>query len=198
MMRVLLADMRVHVDPRQPKPAYWAKVIGKALASPAVQVVIMYRISHALYQRRLTRPFSYLLRSAAVVWGGTEIHPAAEIGPGLCLVHSQKILIAEGVRIGRNARISHGVSIGGDTGRGGPASLAGWPTIGNNVTIALDSIVLGPLTIGDEAFIGAQSFVVKDVPARCVAMGSPARVVRKLTDEELDLIAQSDLAAPRD
>ncbi|MDZ5620001.1 hypothetical protein SFC88_04160 [Nocardioides sp. HM23] len=190
--------MRVHVDPRQPKLSYWAKVIGKALASPAVQVVVMYRISHVLYQNRLTRPFSFLLRSAAVVWGGTEIHPAAEIGPGLCLVHSQKILIAEGVRIGRNARISHGVSIGGDTGRGGPLSMAGWPTIGNNVTIALDSIVLGALTIGDEAFIGAQSFVVKDVPPRCVAMGSPARVVRKLTEEELDLIAQSDLTRPGD
>lgn len=198
MLSLVLADMRVHVDPRQPQLPYWAKVIGKAFASPAVHVVIMYRISHALYQRRLTRPLSFLFRSAAVVWGGTEIHPAAQIGPGLCLVHSQKILIAEGVRIGRNARISHGVSIGGDTGRGGPSALAGWPTIGDNVTIALDSIVLGPLTIGDESFIGAQSLVVKDVPARCVAVGSPARVVRKLTEEELDLIAQSDLARPRD
>lgn len=198
MLSLVLADLRVHVDPRQPRLPYWVKVIGKALATPAVHVVIMYRISHALYQHRLTRPFSFLLRSAAIVWGGTEIHPAAQIGPGLCLVHSQKILIAEGVKIGRNARISHGVSIGGDTGRGGPSSLSGWPVIGDNVTIALDSIVLGPLTIGDEAFIGAQSFVVKDVPARCVAMGSPARVVRKLTDEELELIALSDLTGPRD
>jgi serine acetyltransferase len=62
--------------------------------------------------------------------------------------------------------------------------MAGWPTVGDGVTIALDSIVLGPLTIGDGAFIAAQSFVVKDVPPKAVVAGSPARVVRILDDAD--------------
>lgn len=188
LIKTVLADLESQVDhTRNTGLRYWARVLGKLMFAPAVQVVVIYRISAALYQNRLTRPLAFILRSFTIVWGGTEIHPAARIGPGLCLVHSQKILIGEGVTIGSNVRISHGVSIGGDTGRGGPQEMAGWPTVGDGVTIALDAIVLGPLTIGDGAFIAAQSFVVKDVPAKAVVAGSPARIVRILDDAETAL-----------
>jgi serine O-acetyltransferase len=181
LLRTMLADITSHIDSsRHSGLRYWARVFGKLLFTPAVQVVVVYRISALLYRNPLTRPLAFILRSFTIVWGGTEIHPAAVIGPGLCLVHSQKVLIGEGVRIGRDVRISHGVSIGGDPGRGGPSTHAGWPTIGDGVTIALDSIILGPLTVGDGAFISAQSFVVKDVPPYGVVAGSPARLVRRL------------------
>ncbi len=180
MFRTILADLKSHVDARRTPVGFWARVIGKTLFAPAVHVVILYRLSSACYNFRPTRPLAFLLRSAAIVWGGTEIHPAAQIGPGLCLVHSQKILIAEGVRIGSNARISHGVSIGGDTGRHGPES--GWPVIGNDVTISLDAIVLGPVTIGDRAVVSAQALVVRDVPADGIVAGSPARLVKMRED----------------
>ena len=184
LLQTVLSDMKSHVDQtRSSGTLFWVKVLGKALLAPAIHVVIAYRISHVLYQNVLTRPLAFVLRSFTIVWGGTEIHPAARIGPGLCLVHSQKVLIGEGVTIGANARISHGVSIGGDTGRYGPEHMAGWPVLGDDVTIALDSIVLGPLTIGDGAFVAAQSFVVKDVPARAVVAGSPARVVRLIEED---------------
>lgn len=182
LLRTIMADLKSNVSEERPLISFWARVIGKLLFAPAVQVVVLYRFSAALYGFLPTRPLAYVLRSVAIVWGGTEIHPAAQIGPGFCLVHSQKILIAKGVRIGKNVRISHGVSIGGDTGRGSTASMRGWPIIGDDVTIALDAIVLGPVTVGDGAFIVAQAFVVRDVPARTVVAGSPARVVRRLTD----------------
>lgn len=182
MLQTILADVRSHVDARRSTASFWARVIGKLLFAPAVQVVVIYRISSACYRFAPTRPFAFLLRSVCIVWGGTEIHPAAQIGPGLCLVHSQKVLIGEGVRIGANARISHGVSIGGDAGRYGNASYAGWPVIGDDVTIALDSIVLGPVTVGDGAVVSAQSLVVRDVPPGGVVAGSPARLVR-MVDE---------------
>lgn len=183
LIRTILADMTSHIDSsKRTGLDYWARVIGKLLFTPAVQVVVVYRISALLYRNPLTRPLAFILRSFTIVWGGTEIHPAAVIGPGFCLVHSQKVLIGEGVRIGRDVRISHGVSIGGDPGRGGPSTYAGWPTLGDGVTIALDAIVLGPVTIGDGAFVSAQSFVVKDVPPRGVVAGSPARLVRRLDD----------------
>lgn len=183
-MQTILADLKAHVDPRQPAPVFWAKVVGKLLLDPAAQVVVLYRFSHVLYQHLLTRPFAFLLRTMAVVWGGTEIHPAAEIGPGFCITHSNGVVIGQHVRIGSHVRISHGVSMGGDPGRGAPAELHGWPVIGDGVTVGLHAIIMGPLTVGDHAVIGAQSLVVKNVPAHGVAVGSPARVVKKL-DENL-------------
>lgn len=184
MLATILADLKAHVDPRQSALVFWAKVIGKLLIDPAAQVVVLYRISHALYRPLPTRPFAFLLRSAAVVWGGAEIHPAAQIGPGLCLTHSQMVVIGEGVTIGAHVRISHGVSIGGDPGRGTAEALAGWPVLGDGVSVGLHAIVLGPITVGDHAVISAQAMVVRDVPAHGVVAGSPARLV-KMLDEDL-------------
>lgn len=180
LLKTIVADVRSNVDAtRRAGLGYWARVIGKMLITPTVHVVLLFRISTALYKFPPTRPFAFIVRSMAVVWGGTEIHPGADIGPGLCLIHSQKVLIGEGVKIGRDARISHGVSIGGDTGRGA-AGLVGWPVIGDYVTIGLDSFILGNVTIGNGAVISAQAFVVRDVPENGVAAGSPARVIRIL------------------
>jgi serine O-acetyltransferase len=173
------ADAMSHVDRgRYSGLGFWARAFGKLLLTPAVQVVMVYRISHVLAGFPPTRPLAFLLRSFTVVWGGTEIHPDAQIGPGLCLVHSQKVIIGAGVVIGRDARISHGVSIGGDPGRGSRSTNLRWPEIGDGVTIGMDAIVMGPVRVGDGAVVGAQSLVIKDVPAGAVVVGSPARVLR--------------------
>lgn len=196
LLRTILADLRSTVSPEANSgPAFWIRVIGKLLFAPAVQVVVLYRISTLLYRTPLTRPLAFILRSVGVVWGGTEIHPNAQIGPGLCVLHSQKVLIGPGVTIGEDLRISHGVSIGGDAGRYAPVRSTGYPTIGNHVTIALDSIILGPVTIGDGAVIAGQSFVMKDVPPYTLVAGSPARVVRKL-EPPVELADPVDLERP--
>jgi serine O-acetyltransferase len=179
---MVMADLRSTVSPYYPPLSFWARVIGKSLFAPAVHVVVMYRLSAALYKFLPTRPLAFLLRAMTTVWGGTEIHPATTIGPGLCLVHSHKVVIGPGVTIGSNARIGHGVTIAGDTGQVGSRSRVGFPVIGDDVTIALDSIVLGPVTIGDGAFVAAQAMVLRDVPARSVVRGSPAAVVRMLDE----------------
>lgn len=182
MLHTVLADIRSQVDAHRNTGArFWIKVFGKALVTPAVHAVLLYRLGSVLYRWLPTRPFAFVIRGIGVVWSGTEIHPGAQIGPGLCLVHSQKIVIADGVRIGKNARISHGVSIGGHTGPHG-LDLPGLPVIGDEVTIALDAIIIGPVTVGDGAFVSAQSIVMRDVAPRTVVAGAPARVVRRLDD----------------
>ena len=179
----LRADLAAHVDPRRHTGVrFWLRALAKLALTPAVQVVLIYRISAVLYRSPLTRPAAFALRSLTVVWGGTEIHPAAQIGPGFCLTHSQMVLVGEGVTIGSHVRMSHGVSIGGDPGRVG-GDHAGWPVIGNGVEIGLHAIVLGPVTVGDHAVISAKAMVVKDVPAHAVVAGTPARLVRMLPED---------------
>jgi serine O-acetyltransferase len=181
----IMADLRAPIDPRSASgPWYWVKVFGRAAITPATHCIVMYRLSSVLYRNPLTRPLAFLLRTMSIVWGGTEIHPAARIGPGLFLNHSQMVLIGEGVTMGSHVRLSHGVSIGGDVGRGAPESAAGWPVIGDGVSVGLHAIVMGPVTVGEHSVISAQALVVRDVPAHAVVAGSPARVV-KMLDESL-------------
>ncbi|WP_188785108.1 serine O-acetyltransferase [Nocardioides phosphati] len=179
MFSTLLADLKAPVAPGQPAHRFWAKVIGKALFSNSTHCVILFRISHALYRFLPTRPLAFFVRMLAVAWGGTDIHPGAQIGPGFCLVHSMKIAIGAGVVIGRDCRIAHGVTIGGDMGRHPwDRSSDGWPVIGDYVTIGVDAYVVGPVTIGDGAIIGTKALVNKDVPVNGIAVGIPARVIK--------------------
>ena len=179
LLQTVKEDLRVLVHPNHGSGlGFWARVAAKALVSPAVHVVVLVRISQLLYAWLPTRPLSFVLRGVTVVWGGTEIHPSATMRAGLTLVHCQKVIIGPGVTIGRNVRIQQGVTIAGDKGPRAPGSRQGVPVIGDDVTIALDAVVLGPVTIGDGAFVGAQSLVLHDVPPRAVVRGSPATVAR--------------------
>jgi len=75
--------------------------------------------------------------------------------------------------IGENCEISHHVTIGG---RGGFYDV---PVIGNDVFIGAGATILGPLTIGDGAIIGANAVVLHDVPPHSVAAGNPARIIKQ-------------------
>lgn len=179
LFRNITADLRSHVSPSFTGVQYWIRVLAKAIFTPAIHVTVLYRMSAALYRFPLTVPFAFGLRTFAIIWAGTEIHPSVRIGPGLCIVHSQKVVIGPEVVIGANLRIHHGCTIAGDLGRGVEPGV-GCPVLGDDVTIGLDAYVMGPVTIGDGVVIGAQSLVNKDVEAYTLVAGSPAKVIRKL------------------
>ncbi|MDQ4055007.1 MAG: hypothetical protein M3237_20250 [Actinomycetota bacterium] len=188
LLETIKADLRAQVHTNYGNGfAFWIRVIGKSIASPAVHVTVLVRLSQSLYRSPATRPLSFVLRGLAVVWGGTEIHPDTQIGPGLCIVHSQKVIIGPGVTIGRNFRIGQGVTIAGDKGPVMPGSRQGFPVIGDDVTVSIDAIVLGPVQVGDGAFVGAQSLVLRDVPARTMVRGSPATVARRLDERGIPI-----------
>lgn len=87
------------------------------------------------------------------------------------------IVIAPAATIGNNCRIYQNVTIGAKdvaTGHGDPAF---YPKIGNNVTIYAGAVIIGHIRIGDNAIIGANSVVTKDVPANATAVGIPAKIV---------------------
>lgn len=87
------------------------------------------------------------------------------------------VVIHENAVIGENARIQANVVIGGK-------GQSGVPTIGNNVQIGANAVIVGGVEIGDNAIVGAGAVVLKDVPAACVACGVPATVVKKLVEEK--------------
>ena len=146
------------------------------LLYPCIHALIAYRITHFLYLKNrffLARLISQLSRFLT----GIEIHPGAKIGKGLFIDHGMGVVIGETAEVGDNVTLYHGVTLGGtgkDTGKR-------HPTIEDGVLIGTGAKVLGPITVGKGAKIGANAVVVKNVPAKATAVGSPAKNIVRTT-----------------
>ena len=123
----------------------------------------------------------------ARMFTGIEIHPAAKIGSNFFMDHGLGIVIGETAEIGDNVTIYQGVTLGGimpsletDSQR----NQKRHPTIGNNVIIGSGAQVLGPIKVGDNAKIGANSVVSKNVPSDVTVAGVPAREFTKSNKTE--------------
>ena len=141
---------------------------------PGFHILVYHRLSHWLHRHRrylLARMVSQLGRRRT----GIEIHPGAQLGPGLFIDHGMGVVIGETAEIGANCTLYHQVTLGGtgkDTGKR-------HPTIGDNVLIGAGAKVLGPVRIGDNVRIAAGSVVLADLPENVTAAGVPARIVRR-------------------
>ncbi|EOU1682009.1 serine O-acetyltransferase [Clostridium perfringens] len=135
----------------------------------SIHVLIFYRIAHGLYKIKLFF-LARLVSQLGRFFTGIEIHPGAKIGKGLFIDHGMGVVIGETAEIGDNVTIYHGVTLGGT----GKDKGKRHPTIGNNVIIGCGAKILGPISIGDGAKIGANSVVLKDVPKGKTAVGIPA------------------------
>lgn len=141
-----------------------------------------YRISHAALTRVRPRVLGRVLAVAAIVGQrlftaltGIEIDPYAHIGVGLMIPHAGNIVIGP-VRIGRHCTISQGVTLGQGLLGSGPAG-ADTPVLGDRVWVGPGAVVAGPIRVGADAAVSANSVVLRDVPARGVVLGVPGRVV---------------------
>ena len=140
---------------------------------PGVQALLAHRVAHALQGAGMPlapRTIAYLSRSLT----GIEIHPAARIGDGLFIDHGMGVVIGETAELGANVTIYQGVTLGGT----GFATGKRHPTVEDNVTIGSGAKLLGPITIGHGAKIGANSVVIHDVPANSTVVGNPGHPVR--------------------
>lgn len=135
----------------------------------SIHVLIFYRIAHVLYKIKLFF-LARLISQLGRFFTGIEIHPGAKIGKGLFIDHGMGVVIGETAEIGDNVTIYHGVTLGGT----GKDKGKRHPTVGNNVIIGCGAKILGPISIGDGAKIGANSVVLKDVPKGKTAVGIPA------------------------
>ena len=140
--------------------------------SPGLHAIWGYRAAHALWQRPGGRPAARLLSTAVRAVTGVEIHPAARIGRRFFIDHGMGVVIGATAEVGDDVMLYHGVTLGGRT----LEKVKRHPTLGNRVTVGAGARLLGPLEVGDDVQIGANSVVTKDVPAGAVAVGIPARV----------------------
>jgi serine O-acetyltransferase len=140
---------------------------------PGIHALLAYRVAHALKLAGVPlapRLISMLTRAIT----GIEIHPAAHIGRGLFIDHGAGVVIGETAHIGNDVTLYQGVTLGGT----GFATGKRHPTVQDNVTIGSGAKLLGPITIGHGAKIGANSVVITDVPANSTVVGNPGHPVR--------------------
>ncbi|KUO95129.1 serine O-acetyltransferase [Ferroacidibacillus organovorans] len=155
-----------------------------------LHAVWVYRIAHALHVRGVTT-LARVLSQLARFFTGIEIHPGAVIGKGLFIDHGDGVVIGETAVIGDYVVMYQGVTLGGTGKERGKRH----PTIGNHVLIATGAKILGSITVGDYAKIGAGSVVLKPVPANSTVVGIPARIV-VLEGRRVDEMDQTNLPDP--
>ncbi|HZO35321.1 MAG TPA: serine O-acetyltransferase [Solirubrobacteraceae bacterium] len=146
---------------------------GILTAWPGVHALLAHRVAHALHENgvpSVARAIAYASRALT----GIEIHPAAKIGPGFFVDHGTGVVIGETAEIGEDVTLYQGVTLGGT----GFAVGKRHPTVQDNVTIGAGAVLLGPITIGHGAKIGANSVVIHDVPANSTVVGNPGHPVR--------------------
>lgn len=157
------------------------------LLYPTIHALIAYRISHYLYINKLFF-LARLISQISRFFTGIEIHPGAKIGRGLVIDHGMGVVIGETAEIGDNVLLYHGVTLGGT----GKDKGKRHPTVGNNVVIGAGAKVLGPIYIGSNSKIGANSVVLNNVPEGATAVGIPAKNIIKIKEEKVDIIEIKD------
>ncbi len=143
------------------------------LTYPGLHALFWHRLSHFLYQHN----WFLLAKINAQFWRfmtGVEIHPGAQIGQGVFIDHGMGIVIGETAVVEDDVVLFHGVTLGGT----GKHKVKRHPTVKKGALVAARAQVLGPVTIGERAKIGAGAVVITDIPADATAVGVPAKVVR--------------------
>ena len=149
-------------------------VIEVILCYPGLHAIWLHRIAHWFWNHNfklLARLISHFSRWLT----GIEIHPGAKIGRRFFIDHGMGVVIGETAEIGDDVTIYHQVTLGGTSTKKGRRH----PTIGNNVVIGAGAKILGPVKIGDNCKIGANSVVIKDVPPNSTVVGIPGKVVKR-------------------
>jgi serine O-acetyltransferase len=142
------------------------------LTYPGVHAVIWHRLAHSLWRagwRFPARLLSWLSRFLSNV----DIHPGASIGRRFFIDHGAGVVIGETAQIGDDVTMYHGVTLGGTTWSQGKRH----PTLSDGVVVGAGAKILGPIVIGSGTRVGANSVVVKDMPAGAPVVGIPAKIV---------------------
>ncbi len=176
MFNALKHDIQACLD-RDPAARSKLEVI---LTYPGFHAMLVYRLSHIIWRRRF-RLSSRLLSYFGRMFTGIEIHPGATIGRGFFIDHGVGVVIGETSLIGNDVTLYHDVTLGGiapsiDSAQ--QRDVKRHPTLEDDVIVGSGAQILGPITVGRCARIGANSVVLQDVPECATMVGMPAKRVR--------------------
>ena len=156
------------------------------LTYSGVRALSMHRFANRLYRMHL-KLLARMVSQYCKRRTGIEIHPAAKIAAGVFIDHGEGVVIGETAEVGTGTVIYQGCTLGGT----GKETGKRHPTVGENCVISAGAKVLGNITIGDFAKIGAGAVVLKDVPPHATVVGVPARVVRiNGSKDSIDLVQE--------
>jgi serine O-acetyltransferase len=147
-------------------------LLDTLLTYPGLHAVLAHRLAHRLWVRG-NRFTARLVSAGARTITGVDIHPGATLGPGFFIDHATGVVIGETTVVGEDVTIYQGVTLGGTSLRPGKRH----PTLHDRVVVGAGAKVLGDITVGDDARIGANAVVVRDVPAGTVVVGVPGHAV---------------------
>ena len=153
--------------------------LSVVLTYPGVKAVLFHQLAHFFSVAKFDLVARMISQSSRFLTG-IEIHPKAKIGKNLFIDHGMGVVIGETSEIGNNVTIYHGVTLGGispsiDSDK--QRDVKRHPTLKNNVVVGSGAQILGPVTVGENAKIGANAVVTKDVPDNAVMVGVPAKNV---------------------
>ncbi|MSO71347.1 MAG: serine O-acetyltransferase [Alphaproteobacteria bacterium] len=176
LFKRLIADIDAYLE-RDPAARTRMMIV---LAYPGLHATWAHRVSHWLWSQGW-RILPRVLANIARLFTGIEIHPAAKIGPGLVIDHGMGVVIGETAEIGARVTLYHDVTLGGTApavDSVGQRNTKRHPTLMDDVIVGSGAQVLGPITVGCCARVGANAVVVRDVPEGATVVGVPARVVQ--------------------
>jgi serine O-acetyltransferase len=164
---------------------------------PGLHALAIHRMANACWRYG----FAWLARWISH-WGrfltGIEIHPGAKIGRRVFIDHGMGVVIGETAEVGEDCTIYQGVTLGGTSLNGGKRH----PTLGRGVVVGAGAKILGPFRVGDNARIGSNAVVVREVPPGATAVGIPARVIvehdAKVREEAANKLGFSAYAVTQD
>jgi serine O-acetyltransferase len=159
------------IQSRDPSKPSFSEVF---FAYNGYHAVLWHRMNSFLWRFKL-RAMARVLANISRILTGIEIHPEAQIGAGLFIDHGTGVVIGQTAVIGDDVTMYHGVTLGG-VGRDGDNGRR-HPTVGNGVMLGAGAQILGGITIGDKAKIGANSVVTHNIPVNVTALGIPACIV---------------------
>ncbi|RMF17692.1 MAG: serine O-acetyltransferase [Gammaproteobacteria bacterium] len=160
---------------RDPAARNWFEVLT---CYPGLHALLFHRLNHWLWCHDL-KWLARFLSTLARWLTGIEIHPGARIGRRFFIDHGMGVVIGETTEIGDDVTLYQGVTLGGTSWNKGKRH----PTLGNGVVVGAGAKILGPFEVGENAKVGSNAVVTKEVPAGATVVGIPGRVIVKKPPE---------------
>lgn len=170
MINKIILDIKA-VKQNDPSAKNYLEIL---LCHTPLWTIIAYRLAHTLTKLKL-RLLPKMIMTLMKVISGIDLNPSAQIGKSFFIDHGVGVVIGETTQIGDNCILFQNVTLGGTGKHTGKRH----PTIGNNVLIGVGATILGPVSVGDNVKIGADTFVImKNIPSNCTVVGAPGKIVK--------------------